>query len=124
MEVDTEVLLKYYSFCKTRKISYKQMLEGINGIFAFAIWDKKIDRLFLARDRFGVKPLYYLAEKDNFIFSSELKAIKTLVSDLGPIDLTALKRYLSFQWCPGNNTLSSRLRKSTQELLWSFIKQI
>ncbi len=108
---DTEVLLKYYSFCKTRKISYKQMLEGINGIFAFAIWDKKIERLFLARDRFGVKPLYYLAEKNNFIFSSELKAIKTLVSDLGPIDLIALKRYLSFQWCPGNNTLSSKVKK-------------
>ena len=80
---DTEVLLKAY-------INYgKDVLKYLNGIFAFAIWDEKAKELFLARDHFGIKPLYYAIRNGNFIFSSEIKAIlehpevKTQVDAIG-----------------------------------------
>jgi asparagine synthase (glutamine-hydrolysing) len=66
---DTEVLLKAYVYYG------KSVLEHLNGIFAFAIWNSKTKELFLARDHFGIKPLYYSIKNDNFIFASEIKAI-------------------------------------------------
>lgn len=66
---DTEVLLKGYIYW-----GY-DVVNKLNGIFAFAIWDDKKQELFLARDHFGVKPLFYTFNDDNFIFSSEIKAI-------------------------------------------------
>lgn len=66
---DTEVLLALYS-----KFGPK-MLDYINGMFAFAIWDKVEQRLFCARDRFGVKPFYYSLQKDSLFFASEIKAL-------------------------------------------------
>lgn len=66
---DTEVLLKGYH-CYKEKI-----LEKIEGIFAFAIYNKKEKSIFLARDRFGIKPLYYTFKNKNFLFSSSIKSI-------------------------------------------------
>ena len=66
---DTEVLLKSY-------IHYgKDVVKHLNGIFSFAIWNSNTQELFLARDHFGVKPLFYTIFDDSFIFASELKAI-------------------------------------------------
>ncbi len=66
---DTEVLLKAY-------ICFKEnVVNKINGIFSFAVWDSKNKRLFMARDHFGVKPLYYCFINNHFIFASEIKAI-------------------------------------------------
>jgi len=66
---DTEVLLKAY-------IEWgPQCLERLNGIFAFAVWDEKKQTLFMARDRLGVKPLFYARRGSSFIFGSELKAV-------------------------------------------------
>lgn len=66
---DTEVLLKAY-------IKWKEKcVEKLNGIFAFAIWDKMEERLFIARDRIGVKPFFYYNRNGEFIFSSEIKGI-------------------------------------------------
>ncbi len=66
---DTEVLLKSY-------IHYgNDVIHHLNGIFAFAVWDSKKQELFLARDHFGVKPLFYTIKDNTLIFSSELKAI-------------------------------------------------
>ena len=66
---DTEVLLKSY-------IHYgKDVVHHLNGIFGFAIWNSQTEELFLARDHFGVKPLFYTIFNDTFIFASELKAI-------------------------------------------------
>ena len=66
---DTEILLKSY-------ILYKEdIVKHLNGIFAFAIWNKEKETVFLARDHFGVKPLYYTICEENLIFASELKAI-------------------------------------------------
>ena len=66
---DTEVLLKAYILYK------EEVVNKLNGIFAFAIWDEKEKKLFMARDHFGVKPLYYTIYNGNFIFASEVKSI-------------------------------------------------
>lgn len=68
-ESDTEVLLAAYQEFDSK------MLEKIDGMFAFAIWDKRNKQLFCARDRFGEKPFFYSFENGNFVFASELKAI-------------------------------------------------
>ncbi len=66
---DTEVLLKGY-------IHYgKDIVNHLNGTFAFAIWNSKTEELFIARDHFGVKPLFYTLQNDTFIFASEIKAL-------------------------------------------------
>jgi len=73
---DTEAVLKLYE-------KYgEESLKKLRGMFAFAVWDEKEKSLFAARDRFGIKPLYYLINKDEFIFSSELKAIKKYKENL------------------------------------------
>jgi len=66
---DTEVLLKAYVFYG------KNVCEYLNGIFSFAIWNDNKKELFVARDQFGIKPLYYTILDENFIFASEIKAI-------------------------------------------------
>lgn len=66
---DTEVLLKAYIFYGN------DVVHHLNGIFAFAIWNSKKQELFLARDHFGVKPLFYTIKNDTLIFASEIKAI-------------------------------------------------
>lgn len=66
---DTEVILVAY-----RKWGHS-MLERLNGMFSFAIWDKLEKRLFSVRDRFGVKPFYYAVKDDHLLFSSEIKAL-------------------------------------------------
>lgn len=66
---DTEILLKSYIYYGTNVIHH------LNGIFSFAIWNSNTEELFLARDHFGVKPLFYTILDNNFIFASELKAI-------------------------------------------------
>ena len=66
---DTEILLKSYMFWK------KDVVSKLNGIFAFAIWDSSSKELFMARDHFGVKPLFYTIVDNTLVFSSEIKAL-------------------------------------------------
>ncbi|MBK8494153.1 MAG: asparagine synthase (glutamine-hydrolyzing) [Chitinophagaceae bacterium] len=66
---DTEVILAAYDYWKDK------CLQQLDGMFAFAIWDEKEERLFAARDRFGEKPFYYYEDEANFIFASEMKAL-------------------------------------------------
>lgn len=66
---DTEVLLKAYAFWGTDCVYH------LNGMWGFAIWDRKRRRIFCSRDRLGAKPFYYYRDKDNFIFSSEIKQL-------------------------------------------------
>lgn len=66
---DTEILLKSY-------IHYGyDVVKHLNGIFSFAIWDSNKKELYIARDHFGIKPLFYTYKNENFIFASELKAL-------------------------------------------------
>ncbi|MCZ2222334.1 MAG: asparagine synthase (glutamine-hydrolyzing) [Chitinophagales bacterium] len=66
---DTEVLLALYDCYKEKFLQY------LDGMFAFAIWNKQEQKLFIARDRFGEKPLYYFQDKEQLIFASEMKAL-------------------------------------------------
>ncbi|CAB5083605.1 Asparagine synthetase [glutamine-hydrolyzing] (EC [Olavius algarvensis associated proteobacterium Delta 3] len=104
---DTEVLLHLYGAYGER------MLSRLNGIFAFAIYDGRRGRregtiesgdLFLARDGFGVKPLYYSDIRDGFLFASELKSI--LAADGAPseLDPLAIHHYLAYLWAPAPQT--------------------
>lgn len=87
---DTEVLLKAF-------IEYKEKcLKKINGMFAFAIWDKKNKKLFLARDKFGQKPLFYYKDnKKNFLFASELKAFQADKSISLSYSVESINSYLA-----------------------------
>ncbi len=87
---DTEVLVHLYEELGER------MVERLRGMFAFAIWDSKRERLFLARDRVGIKPLYYQFDEEQLVFGSEPKAILA-GSNLAPeIDPISLENYLCF----------------------------
>jgi asparagine synthase (glutamine-hydrolysing) len=81
------------------------LVDRLNGIFAFAIWDARKQRLFLARDRFGAKPLYYRAASDRFVFASECKAILAYEQRSASIALPSLVEYMTFQNCFGSDTL-------------------
>ena len=96
-DCDTEVLLRMFV------VHGPPMLERLNGIFAFAIWDDVERRLFLARDRLGVKPLYYAHVDGCFAFASELKALLPLIGR-PTLDETALADFLSFLWVPDPKT--------------------
>lgn len=102
---DTEVLLNLYL------AAGEAMLPRLNGIFAFALWDKRDRSLLLARDALGVKPLYYAALDDRFVFASEIKALLHLMPDSGGLDVAAIQRYLTFLWCPGEGTPLKSVRK-------------
>lgn len=101
---DTEVLLALY------REHGASMLELLNGIFAFAIWDRARGELFLACDRMGVKPLYFCDGPAGFFFASELKALASC--GLGKaIDVGALYRYLGFVWSPAGATPFREVRR-------------
>lgn len=98
---DTEVIIHAYE-------EYGQnCVKKFNGMFAFAIWDarKGKKQLFLARDRLGVKPLYYTKKGNKFIFGSEIKSILKYKEPKKEINLNALSSYLSLRYTLGNETL-------------------
>lgn len=101
---DTEVLLYMY-------MTYgANMLHRLNGMFAFAIWDEQKKELFVARDRFGVKPLYYYLDINKFIFASESKAIfATGVAK--EINSANLNEWLMYRYVAGENTLYKGIHK-------------
>lgn len=102
---DTEVILQLYL------AHGDAMLTRLNGIFAFALWDKRNQSLFVARDALGVKPLYYSETITGFAFASEIKALLPLIEKARELDIPALHRYLSFLWCPGEGTPLRQIRK-------------
>ena len=101
---DTEVLLFMYLEERKNNAEPYCFLSRLNGIFAFAVWDSDSQLLFLARDALGVKPLYFSSAAHGFAFSSELKALELLQPQSGVLDVGALNRYLTFLWCPGEQT--------------------
>ena len=80
-----------------------RILDRLEGMYAFAIWDNEKEEIFIARDRFGIKPLYYTHKDDCFYFASELKALLEF-SDRR-IDTGALREYFTFQFCLEGNSL-------------------
>jgi asparagine synthase (glutamine-hydrolysing) len=95
---DTEVILRAYEKWG------QDCVDHLRGMFAFAIWDEKNSLLFCARDRFGIKPLYFTKNSDGLFFASEIKALLPFVDDIAT-DYNGLKDYFAFQFTLGSKTL-------------------
>lgn len=103
---DTEVIVHLY---ESEGIS---MIEKLNGMFAFAVWDSKNKKLILVRDRLGIKPLYYSVTEDGGLtFASELKAILAVAGVSRNIDREAIAEYLTLGYIPEPKTPFRQIRK-------------
>lgn len=101
---DTEVVL--YSYAAWGKAC----VQRLNGMFAFTIWDRSQQELFLARDRYGIKPLYYTQQGQVFLFGSEIKAILAHPAYQTRLDKEALVEYFTFQNFFTEKTLFADIR--------------
>jgi len=105
---DTEVLVHLYEEYGS------QMVDHLQGMFAFAIWDKSKQQLFAARDRMGIKPFYYSQSGGNFIFASEPKAILQHPSCQASPDSEGIWHYLTYRSVPAPSTLFKGIKKLKQ----------
>ena len=103
---DTEVLLAAIS-----EWGLGRALTEFNGMFAFALWDTRERKLYLARDRAGEKPLYYGRISSSFVFGSELSALQAHPAGAGDLDPNALGEYLRFGYVPAPRSIYSGIRK-------------
>jgi asparagine synthase (glutamine-hydrolysing) len=110
---DTEVVLRAYDRWGL------DSLERLRGMFAYALWDERAQKLVCARDRFGIKPLYYTVTDGLCYFASEAKALLPFLPSID-VDVDALKDYLAFQFCLAGKTLF----KGIHELLPGYHLQI
>ncbi len=101
---DTEALLQYFILKK------EECLKELQGFFAFAIYDKQEQSIFLARDRFGVKPLYYSFSGEKLLFASEMKAMIELGAEK-ELDKVSLTNYLHLNYIPGNYSVFQNVHK-------------
>jgi asparagine synthase (glutamine-hydrolysing) len=104
-DCDTEVLVHLY------EEEGERFLERLRGMFAIAVWDKRARRLLLARDRFGIKPLYYRHVDGTLSFASELKAMLEQPGFSREIDPRAVSAYLAFNSIPAPLTIFAEARK-------------
>ncbi len=103
---DTEVILELY------QIEGAHCLQKLNGMFAFAIWDREDNVLFLARDRIGKKPLYYYhGGSDKVAFASEIKALLRLPGIDKDVEPTAVVDYLKYLYIPAPKTIFKQIHK-------------
>jgi len=111
---DTETLVHLYEDHGTG------LVHHLRGMFAFALWDARRRRLLLARDRFGIKPLYYWQAPGGLAFASELPSLQTMEGFPGRIDRQALLDYLTFGYVPDPQCIFENVRKlgPGQLLVW------
>ncbi len=102
---DTEVILIGYQYW-----GIDTLLENLEGMFAFALWDEKLNKLFIARDKFGEKPLFYFENENGLFFASELKAIEPALLNKS-INLEALNQYFSLTYIPAPLTIYNGVYK-------------
>ncbi len=101
---DTEVLVHLWEEYGS------SMPEHLDGMFAFSLWDDETETLFLARDRLGIKPLYYADEPERFVWGSELPAL--LAADVDRrLDERAVRNYFALRYTPWPETLLDSVRK-------------
>ncbi len=101
---DTECILAAYD------VYGDDFLKHLRGMFAFALWDKKLNRLICARDRFGIKPFYYTIVDNLFIFASEAKALLPFLPEIAT-DMEAFSEYLVFNSIIGEKTLFKGIKQ-------------
>lgn len=104
-QTDTEILPHLYEEFG------EAMVEKLNGMFAFALWDLRKKKLLIARDRFGEKPLYYGVFDDKLIFASEPKVLLENPSIKAEINLESLRQYLSFDYVPAPHSIYKGISK-------------
>jgi asparagine synthase (glutamine-hydrolysing) len=102
---DSEVIIHAYEQWGT------DCLQRFNGMFAFAIWDMRQRTMFIARDRLGVKPLYYWSDGTHFAFSSELKALLTVPWVERRLNMHALQSYLVYEYVPAPESIFADIQK-------------
>ena len=104
-ETDAEVVLHLYEEKK------EKLLEDLNGMFAFVIYDQKENSLFCSRDRLGIKPFYYYFQDGVFLFGSEIKSILKYIGFKKELNLEAVSHYLDFLCTPSPVTLFKNVCK-------------
>ena len=102
---DTEVVIHAYEEYGV------ECLSRLQGMFAFALWDARNESLFLARDRVGIKPLYYCETGKALVFASEIKSLLVDPEVDRDLDLTSIDLFLSYLYLPGAQTLFKNIRK-------------
>ena len=112
---DTEVIVHLYE-------DYgDDLVQHLNGMFAFALWDEKRERMLIARDRMGEKPLYFAQAADqSFVFASELKSLVAHPLIERRINLLALRKYLQYEFVPSPHTMIAGVSKlrPAHRLIW------
>lgn len=120
LELRQELVQKGYhlrTYSDTEVLLYMLIESGIdclgrlNGMFAFAFYDKQSGKTILARDHFGIKPLYYISTNEGIVFASEIKSILKHPSVLAETNDGAIYEYLTFQFCLDDRTLFKNIRK-------------
>ncbi|OGS22757.1 MAG: asparagine synthase (glutamine-hydrolyzing) [Elusimicrobia bacterium RIFOXYA2_FULL_39_19] len=102
---DTEVIIHLYEEYKENCVTY------LAGMFAFSIWDIKNKKLFIARDRIGIKPLYYSLKGNRLIFSSEINSLVKYPDISRETDPLSLNEYLTFLYIPSPNTIYKEVKQ-------------
>ena len=102
---DTETLMKSLIHVG------KNIIKELNGIFAFAFYNIKDKKLLIARDRFGVKPLYYYKKDNVFAFSSEIKSLKEITTFDKQVNEKSMEEYIKFHWTFNNSTIYKYINK-------------
>lgn len=102
---DTEVIVHLYE-------EYgEECVHQLRGMFGFAIWDRSKQQLFIARDHFGIKPVYYFYDQDMFVFGSEIKSLLTVPGMPRDLNMNGLYNYLTFQYVPDPETMYAGIYK-------------
>jgi asparagine synthase (glutamine-hydrolysing) len=102
---DTEVIVHLYEEFG------ESCVEKLRGMFAFAVWDDRNKLLFIARDRLGIKPLYYASSSKSLVFASEMKAILADPEVRRDVEPAMIDRFLSFNYTPGEETFFKNIHK-------------
>jgi asparagine synthase (glutamine-hydrolysing) len=102
---DTEVLVHLYEEVGD------ELVHRLRGMFAFALWDQRRQRLLLARDRVGLKPLYYCCDHEKLLFGSEIKPLLAWPGVDRSVDVEAVEDYLAFGFIPGERSIYRSIRK-------------
>ena len=103
-KTDTEVIVHLYEDYGENCVQY------LRGMFAFAVWDEKNQKLFIAKDRVGKKPLYYTTQNGSFIFASEIKSILEYLDKTPQIDLESIDLFLTYQYIPSPKTIFENIK--------------
>ncbi|MFH1541426.1 MAG: asparagine synthase (glutamine-hydrolyzing), partial [Elusimicrobiota bacterium] len=103
-KTDTEVIVHLYEEYGENCVQY------LRGMFAFAVWDEKNKKLFIAKDRIGKKPLYYYCKNGTFVFASEIKSILEYLQKTPEIDLESIDLFLTYQYIPSPKTIFENIK--------------